>query len=324
MNIKKNRGWIVLLVVLLLWEIFTIASIKTQNKKLERQINDRTNDLYDEIHSIHGRFYEIKTDISEELEKQSSFLSDYTADISFKDGILFLDLSFTPKEYKSEDRVEVVFTSAKETKVFTAIENDGAFKVKGELLPSDNFEATVRFISEEAIRQERLPKIEAAEDLAFEYNARLLSEIEFLKESSKDITGAEDYDGADIMVVYISPFDRPGRIDAPYKDIELAKLTLTNRATSKTIKEVNLEESTDDNFYKDNKSVEGSSVFIAKLPDLKGIEGSFRIECEIKTKDGLVYVFDIGTIDNYADVDSKKLEGRYFIDKHHGTAYPEF
>lgn len=122
----------------------------------------------------------------------------------------------------------------------------------------------------------------------------------------------------------IAPFDSAGRIDAPYKDIESSKLTFTNRATSKIIKEVNLEESTDDNFYKDNKSVEGSSVFIAKLPDLKDVEGSFRIDCELKTKDGLVYIFDIGMIDHYEYVDGKNFEGDYFIGKHHGTAYPEF
>ena len=46
MDIKKNKGWIFLLVVLAAWEIFTIASIKSQNENLERQINNMANNIH--------------------------------------------------------------------------------------------------------------------------------------------------------------------------------------------------------------------------------------------------------------------------------------
>ena len=322
MDIKKNRGWVVLLLVLVIWEIITIASIKSQNENLERQINNMANNIYDEVSSIDASVYEIKREISEELEKQTSIISSYAIEISFIKGMLNIDLSFIPKEYRDDEEVEVVFSSDKETKVFSAINKNGIFIVKGELLPSEKNNATIRFISGEITRQEKLPDVDAADELAFEYDAYLLEDRQFY-EGQGSPTEAEVIEASNTIVVTLFPFYGKGRVHQPYADLESAKLVFTDRDNSKKALEVDLEKTKAEKYLQDIKADDQVNVFLANVFDIKDVEGSFRVECQLVTKEGLLYRFEIGEVNNAKSVNDNKIYPRMYISSM-GQAYPEF
>lgn len=322
MDIKKNRGWIALLVVLVVWEIFTIANIKSQNENLERQINDLNNNLYGKTNSIHDSVYDIKREISEELEKQASILSSHSVQISFENGMLNLDLSITPKEYGKNEEVELVISSDKETKTFPAINQDGIFLAKAQVLPSEKINATVRFISPETTRQETLAEIDAADELAFEYDSYLMEDRLFHK-GEQGPTESEIIEASNTIVVGLMPFYSKGKVNQPYADLESAMLILTNRANSKKALEVDLEKTTEAKYTESFMQDERTSILLGDISDIKEVEGSFRVECELITKEGLFYRFEIGEINNYKNANSNKIFPNISIYSM-GTAYPEF
>lgn len=320
---SKNNKWLIaLLVLLLLWEIFTIASIKSQNKNLESQINDLNNNLYGKTNSIHDSVYDIKSEISEELEKQASILSSHSTSISFVNGILNLDLSITPKEYRNDEEVELVVVSDKETKTFPAINQDGIFRVKGGVLPSEKINATVRFVSPETTRQETLEEIDVAQELAFEYDAYLLGDRLFHEEGPGP-TEEEHIEASNTIVVGLMPFNYKGRVNPPYADLESAKLVLTNRANSKKALEVDLEKTTQAKYTENFMQDEGTSILLGDISAIKDTEGSFRVECELQTKEGLFYNFEIGEVNNYKNSNNNKIFPNISIYSM-GIAYPEF
>lgn len=322
MDVKKNKGWIFLLVVLAAWEIFTIASIKSQNENLERQINNMANNIYDEVSSIDASVYEIKREISEELEKQTSIISSHAIEISFIKGMLNIDLSFIPKEYRDDEEVEVLFSSDKESKTIKALNQDGVFIVKAELLPSKKIDALVRFVSEVSTRQEKLAEIDAGEELAFEYDAYLLEERQFY-EDGRSPTEAELIEASNTIAVTLFPFYGKGRVNQPYADLEFAKLVLTDRDNSKKALEVDLEKATEEKYLQDIKADDQVSVFLANISEINDVEGSFRVECQLLTKEGLLYRFEIGEVNNVKSVNDNKIYPSIYISSM-GQAYPEF
>lgn len=320
MDIKKNKWLIGLIVILVVWELFTISNIKTQNENLERQINNLNDNMYNKLNSINDSVYDIKREISEELEKQTSIISSYSDDVSFMNSMLNIDLSFIPKEYKDDENVEVVFSSEKETKTFPAINQDGIFMVNAKLMPSEKINATIRFISGDTTRQEKLPEIDALDELAFEYDAYLLADRHFFED---DTTESENLEASNTIVVSLLPFYSKGRVKQPYEDLEYAKLILTNRANSKKALEVDLEKTTEAKFLQDFKYDDDISVLLANISEIKDVEGSFRVECELLTKEGLLYIFEIGEVNNYKSVNGNKANSNISIYSM-GQVYPEF
>ena len=129
-------------------------------------------------------------------------------------------------------------------------------------------------------------------------------------------------EASNTIAVTLFPFYGKGRVNQPYADLESAKLVLTDRDNSKKALEVHLEKTAEEKYLQDMKADDQVSVFLANVFDIKDVEGSFRVDCHLVSKEGLLYVFEIGEVNNAKSVNDGKIYPSIYISSM-GTAYPE-